>query len=173
MRYHQGTVLTGARTAGGSGATGGAGEGGRVQSLKVQGLPLVKPPYGRISAIDLDKGEILWQIAHGDTPDNVRNNPALKGLTIPRTGQAGIIGTLVTKTLVIAGEAQADDGRPSARRDAARVRQGHRQGRRRRVHAGAADRLADDLHAQRQAVHRRRDRRRNYPGELLAFRVAQ
>jgi quinoprotein glucose dehydrogenase len=69
-------------------------------------LPLVKPPYGSISAISLDKGEILWQIAHGDTPDNVRNHPALKGLNIPRTGQAGIIGTLVTKTLVIAGEAQ-------------------------------------------------------------------
>jgi quinoprotein glucose dehydrogenase len=66
----------------------------------------VKPPYGSISAISLDKGEILWQIAHGDTPDNVRNHPALKGLTIPRTGQAGIIGTLVTKTLVVAGEAQ-------------------------------------------------------------------
>ena len=58
-----------------------------------------------ITAIDLNRGEILWQIAHGETPDNVRNHPALKGLTIPRTGRPGIIGTLVTKTLVIAGEA--------------------------------------------------------------------
>lgn len=66
------------------------------------GLPIVKPPYGSISAIDLNKGEVLWSIAHGDTPDNVRNNPALKGVTIPRTGQAGIIGTLTTKTLLIA-----------------------------------------------------------------------
>jgi quinoprotein glucose dehydrogenase len=74
-------------------------------SLLVQGLPLVKPPYGRISAIDLDKGEIRWQIAHGETPDNIRNHPALKGLNIPRTGRAGLIGTLVTKTLVVAGEA--------------------------------------------------------------------
>ncbi len=65
----------------------------------------MKPPYGRITAIDLDKGEIVWQIAHGETPDNIRNNPALKGMNIPRTGQAGIIGTLTTKTLVIAGEA--------------------------------------------------------------------
>ena len=64
----------------------------------------MKPPYGRITAIDLDKGEIAWQIAHGETPDNIRNNPALKGLTIPRTGRPGILGTLVTKTLVIAGE---------------------------------------------------------------------
>jgi quinoprotein glucose dehydrogenase len=84
----------------------GGGEGGGGGGLSVQGLPLVKPPYGSISAISLDKGEILWQIAHGDTPDNIRNNPALKGLDIPRTGQAGIIGTLVTRTLLIAGEAQ-------------------------------------------------------------------
>ena len=47
---------------------------------------------------------MLWQIAHGETPDNIRNHPALKGLTIPRTGRQGRIGTLVTKTLVIAGE---------------------------------------------------------------------
>jgi quinoprotein glucose dehydrogenase len=68
-------------------------------------LPLLKPPYGRITAINLDKGEILWQVAHGETADNIKNNPALKGLTIPRTGRPGIIGTLVTKSLVIAGEA--------------------------------------------------------------------
>jgi quinoprotein glucose dehydrogenase len=72
--------------------------------LTVQGLPLVKPPYGRITAIDLNKGEIVWQIAHGETPDNIRNHAALKGLTIPRTGRTGRIGALVTKTLVIAGE---------------------------------------------------------------------
>ena len=83
-------------------ATGGRG-GGR--GLSVQGLPLLKPPYGRITAFDMDKGEKLWQIAHGETPDNIRNSPVLKGLTIPRTGRPGIIGTLVTKTLVIAGEA--------------------------------------------------------------------
>ncbi len=73
--------------------------------LTVQGLPLLKPPYGRITAIDLDKGEFRWQIAHGETPDNIRNNPALKGLNIPRTGRSGLIGVLTTKTLVIAGEA--------------------------------------------------------------------
>ena len=55
-------------------------------------------------AIDMQKGEIVWQVAHGETPDNVRNNPALKGLTIPRTGRPGRIGVLTTKTLVIAGE---------------------------------------------------------------------
>jgi quinoprotein glucose dehydrogenase len=72
--------------------------------LTVQGLPLVKPPYGRISAINLDTGEIVWQVAHGETPDEIRKSPALKGLTIPRTGRPGVIGVLTTKTLVIAGE---------------------------------------------------------------------
>ena len=73
-------------------------------STGVQGLPLIKPPWGRITAVDLNKGEILWQIAHGGTPDAVREHPALQGLTLPRTGWPGRIGTLVTKTLVIAGD---------------------------------------------------------------------
>jgi quinoprotein glucose dehydrogenase len=72
--------------------------------LTVQGLPLVKPPYGRISAINLDTGEIVWQVAHGETPDEIRNSPVLKGINIPRTGRPGVIGVLTTKTLVIAGE---------------------------------------------------------------------
>ena len=80
----------------------GGGEGGT--GVTVQGLPLLKPPYGRITAIDLNKGDLVWQIAHGETPDYIRNHAALKGLTIPRTGRAGRIGTLVTKTLLIAGE---------------------------------------------------------------------
>jgi quinoprotein glucose dehydrogenase len=106
MNFVQGTATSGVRSTGGAGAVAGdtPAEGGGG-GLTVQGLPLMKPPYGQISAIDLDKGEILWQIAHGETPDNIRNNPALKGLNIPRTGRAGNIGTLVTKTLVVAGEA--------------------------------------------------------------------
>jgi quinoprotein glucose dehydrogenase len=82
-----------------------SGEGGGGRPLTVRGLPLVKPPYGRITAIDLNKGEIVWQIAHGETPDLIRNHPALKGLNIPRTGRPGLLGVLVTKTLVICGEA--------------------------------------------------------------------
>ena len=75
--------------------------------MNVDGLPLLKPPYGTITAISLDKGEIAWQIAHGETPDVVRNHAALKGMNIPRTGQETYnIGTLVTKTLVIAGDGQ-------------------------------------------------------------------
>ena len=85
----------------------GTGGGGRGGGLSVQGMPLFKPPYGTISAINLDKGEITWQVPHGETPDAVRNNESLKGMNIPRTGQPGfIVGTLVTKTLVIAGDAQ-------------------------------------------------------------------
>jgi quinoprotein glucose dehydrogenase len=74
--------------------------------LTPQGLPLLKPPYGRITAINMDKGEFVWQVAHGETPDFVRNHPALKGLNIPRTGQSGYVGVLVTKTLVIAADPQ-------------------------------------------------------------------
>jgi quinoprotein glucose dehydrogenase len=74
--------------------------------LTIQGLPLVKPPYGTISAVNLDRGEIVWQTPHGDTPDVVRNHPALKGLNIPKTGQSTYnVGTLVTKALVVAGDA--------------------------------------------------------------------
>ncbi|HUC53776.1 MAG TPA: pyrroloquinoline quinone-dependent dehydrogenase [Candidatus Cybelea sp.] len=79
--------------------------GGGFVRLDVEGLPLIKPPYGTITAINLDKGEFVWQIAHGETPDFVRNSPILKDMNIPRTGQITYnVGTLVTKTLVIAGE---------------------------------------------------------------------
>ena len=87
---------------GGGAPGGGRGEGGG--GLTVKGLSIVKPPYGRITAIDLNKGEMVWQIAHGETADDVKNNPALKGVTIPRTGRPGRIGVLVTKTLAIAGD---------------------------------------------------------------------
>jgi quinoprotein glucose dehydrogenase len=75
--------------------------------LTVQGLPIMKPPYGVLAALQLDRGELLWQVPHGDTPDGVRNHPALKGLNIPKTGQNGSVGLLVTKTLVIMGDPQA------------------------------------------------------------------
>ena len=64
----------------------------------------MKPLYGRITAYDMNKGEIAWQIANGDTPPNIKNNPALQGLNIPRTGSPSRAGILVTKTLLFAGE---------------------------------------------------------------------
>ena len=111
MNYVRGSVGSsprrsapmGAPSEGGGGGARRGGGGGRG-GLDVQGLPLLKPPYGRITAIDLKTGDIAWQIAHGETPDNIRNHPALKGLDIPRTGRPGLLGPLVTKTLVICGE---------------------------------------------------------------------
>jgi quinoprotein glucose dehydrogenase len=67
---------------------------------------MVKPPYGVLSAIQLDRGELLWQVPHGDTPDAVRNHPKLKGLNIPKTGQGNSVGLVITKTLVILGDPQ-------------------------------------------------------------------
>lgn len=132
MAYIQGSAATGPRTSGGAGSQAG---GGRVESaaarrqapvssrgtpprsLLVDGLPLLKPPYGTISAIDMNKGEILWQIPHGETPDNIKNHPQLQTLDIPRTGQGTMIGTLVTGSLLIAGEGEVHthpDGRRGA-----------------------------------------------------------
>ena len=66
-----------------------------------QGLPLTKPPYGRITALDLNKGDILWQIANGD---GIRNDPRLKGLNLPPLGSPGRPVALVTKTLLFVPE---------------------------------------------------------------------
>ena len=80
--------------------------GGGGFGLNVQGLSIIKPPYAVISAVNLDKGELQWQVPFGETPDVVRNHPALKGMNIPNTGQGGSVGLLVTKTLVILGDSQ-------------------------------------------------------------------
>ena len=100
MNYTQGIARP---TESGAVAPAAGGEGG-ANSLFVQGLPLFKPPYGSIAAINLDKGELAWSVAHGETPDSIRNHPALKGVDIPRTGRGGIVGVLTTSSLVIAGE---------------------------------------------------------------------
>ncbi len=86
----------------GGGSAGGTSEGG----LTVQGLSILKPPYGVLAAIDLDKGQIKWKVPHGETPDAVRNHPLLKGMTIPRTGQSGSVGLIITKKLVVLGDSQ-------------------------------------------------------------------
>jgi len=73
--------------------------------LAVKGLPILKPPYSRITALDLNTGEFAWVVPLGTTPARVRDNPALKGVTLPNTGGIGLQATLlVTKTLLIAGE---------------------------------------------------------------------
>jgi quinoprotein glucose dehydrogenase len=66
-----------------------------------EGLPLIKPPYGRITAIDMNKGEILWQVANGD---GIRHHPLLKDLNLPPLGSPGRPAALVTKTLLFVPE---------------------------------------------------------------------
>lgn len=82
--------------------TGGGGSG----ALNVQGLSIVKPPYSVITAVSLDRGEIIWQVPYGETPDNIRNHQTLKGMNIPNTGQLGSVGVLVTKSLIVVGDSQ-------------------------------------------------------------------
>jgi quinoprotein glucose dehydrogenase len=69
-----------------------------------QGLPLIKPPYGRITAIDLNSGDHVWMAPNGEAPDWIRNHPALKGVDLPRTGRYEHAGLMVTRTLLFAGE---------------------------------------------------------------------
>ncbi|MCC7044554.1 MAG: PQQ-binding-like beta-propeller repeat protein [Acidobacteria bacterium] len=79
---------------------------GRGRGATVQGLPLVKPPYDRITAYNMNTGDLVWQKTHSSTPDDIRNHPALKGLDLPRLGQPGrtFVGVLTTANLVVAGE---------------------------------------------------------------------
>jgi quinoprotein glucose dehydrogenase len=78
---------------------------GPSADLSVKGLPILKPPYSRITALDLNTGEFAWVVPFGTTPSSVSQNPALKGINMPNTGGIGLQATLlVTKTLLIAGE---------------------------------------------------------------------
>ena len=154
------------RRVAGRGGRGGGGGGGGFGAT-VQGLSIVKPPYGMIVAINLDKGDLMWSTPHGDTPDGVRNHPALRGVNDPedRTERQRRRGGH-QDARHRGRPAGHDDAGASARGDAARVRQDHRQGSRRGVDAGAAERLADDLHGRRPAVHRRRRERRQLFGRV-------
>jgi quinoprotein glucose dehydrogenase len=69
-----------------------------------QGLPLIKPPWGRITAIDLNTGDHLWMIANGDAPDYVKNHPALKGIDLSNTGKPSRSPLMVTKTLLFGAD---------------------------------------------------------------------
>lgn len=96
---------------GGRGGRGAAEEGGPAPArgtplppTTVFGLPLIKPPYGRVTAINMNTGEHVWMQPIGDTPDEIKNHERLKGVTIPRTGRGGRLGIMVTKTLLWGGE---------------------------------------------------------------------
>ena len=77
--------------------------------LEVFGIPIAQPPWGRITAIDMNSGKIKWSVANGETPEAITNNPYLKGVEIPRTGKATRAGLLLTKTLLFAGEGFGGD----------------------------------------------------------------
>jgi len=77
---------------------------GPARPPSVDGLPIVKPPYGRITAIDLTSGEHVFQIANADTPDYIKNHPLLEGVDLLRTGIPTRSGLLLTKSLLFAGE---------------------------------------------------------------------
>ena len=131
MAYIQGNAISGPRTSGGAGSSAGGGRtefsatqrgrpvstrGNPPRNLLVDRLPILKPPYGRLTAIDLEEGEIAWQVPHGQTPDRIANHPALVEMNLPRTGQGASVGSMVTKTLVIAGEAELTTNEDGERR---------------------------------------------------------
>ena len=108
----RGAAAPAAPAAGGRGAAAPAaaaapagGRGGLTAGLS--GLSIVKPPYGVVAAIDVNKGSLLWQVPDGDTPDSIRQTLQNLGVNYPgKTGQGGSRGILVTKTLVIVGDGQ-------------------------------------------------------------------
>ena len=124
---------------------------GRPRHAMPQGLPLFKPPYSRMTAIDMNTGEHAWMMPLGDG-NSVRHHPMLKALNLPPVGgDSTLSGPLLTKTLLIS--ALTRGGTKDGPRLVA-LRQG--DGGRDCVGgpAGSGDRDADDLHARRQAVHR-------------------
>ena len=105
------TGAVGGRTAANSGSGPGGqpvltGEGPSRPNIGPQGLPLIRPPWGRITAIDLNSGDHVWMIANGEAPDMVKNNPALKGLNIDlsHAGKPERSPLMVTKTLLFGAD---------------------------------------------------------------------
>ena len=150
---------------GGAPGTSGGGRGRAMTS--VQGLPLIKPPYDRITAYDMNTGDLIWQKPHTLDAGRDQESSSVEGTRPATTRSAG--ANLHRR----AGHQEPADcrrrGRPHQRRrrargTVARVRQGHRRRCRRRSHAGPPDRISDELHGQRPAIHRhrrqQRDRRR-------------
>ncbi len=87
-----------------------------VRVPRVQGLEIVKPPYGRVTAIDMNSGEHLWMIANADTPDRIANHELLQGVDLPRTGIPTRSGVLLTKSLLFVAEGNGSaDAKPIMR----------------------------------------------------------
>ena len=74
---------------------------GSPNAPAIQGLPLVKPPYGRVTALNMNTGELEWSVANGDGP---RDHPLLRDLDLPPLGIPNRPAPLVTKSLLFVGE---------------------------------------------------------------------
>ena len=74
---------------------------GSPNAPAIQGLPLVKPPYGRVTALNMNTGELEWSVANGD---GARNHPLLRDLDLPPLGIPNRPAPLVTKSLLFVGE---------------------------------------------------------------------
>jgi quinoprotein glucose dehydrogenase len=82
----------------------------------LEGLPIIKPPYGVLAAIDLNNGTMKFRVPHGDTPDDTRATFQRLGINYPqKTGQGGSTGVMITKTMVVVGDLAATNpgGRPA------------------------------------------------------------
>jgi quinoprotein glucose dehydrogenase len=77
---------------------------GSGQAQIARGVPIVKPPWGRITALDLTDGTLAWTVVAGDTPPRIAERLGLDPADLPRTGSVSRPGVLVTKTLLLAGE---------------------------------------------------------------------
>jgi quinoprotein glucose dehydrogenase len=75
--------------------------GSSLGAPRVRGLPIWKPPYSKITAIDMNTGEHLWWIPVGDTPDAIKNNPMLRGVDLPNTGTGRQAAQVVTASLLM------------------------------------------------------------------------
>lgn len=82
-----------------------------VRVPRVEGLEIAKPPYGRVTAIDMTSGDHLWWIPNADTPARIANHPLLEGVDLPATGIPTRSGILLTKSLLFVAEG---NGTPDA-----------------------------------------------------------
>ena len=128
--------------------------------LTVQGLSIMKPPYGVLAAIQLDRGELLWQVPHGDTPDGVRNHPGAERSDDPEDRAERRGRTAGDQDARHHGRSAGDDDAAGPRCHAARLQQDDWRAGGCGLHSRAAKRLADDLQHRRTPVHRRGRERR-------------
>ena len=140
-----------------------AGESAGRPNFGPQGLPLVRPPWGRITAIDLNTGDHVWMIGNGDAPDVVKNNPAIKGLNLDlsKAGKPERSPLMVTKTLLFGADGSGlfSAGPGSGGKMFRAIDKKTRRDRPRDGAARQHDGHSDDLHGRRSPIHRRRHRR--------------